>query len=713
MINLLKPPVFDDEDKTLVAHHLFIIVWTFMAVGWPIVLIAIFIPETIYRWLLIIGVIESAGLILLALNIHGHTRLVSNLLLFIIWVAATGMALTGGGTSSNAMVVYFIIVLIAGLVQSGKAGIITAVLCSLTGLFLVYLEHIGSLPANQVPHTPLTQWIANTIYMAIIISLQYLVSRTIRKSLRQSRQELAERQRVDAALRESEELYTKTIATMPDIMVRLGLDGEILFVNDVGLRLSGYDSAELIGQNMFSFIAPEDQERAAGNTVLMFERRLGPQEYHLIMKDGRKMLFEVNGDVLRNEDGSPYGLVQICRDISERRQAVDALCESEERFRSMIQSLSDMIFILDRNGRLTYESPSVSRIIGYEAGHFIGREPFTHIHADDLDRVMKALGDVFQSANLGIPTEFRHVKADGTWVYLEALGSNQFDNPSIRGIVLTVRDISERKRAEEERSRLEERLSRAEKMEALGTMAGGVAHDLNNVLGVLVGYSELLLMEVPESSPVRRHVKNIMQSGERASAIIQDLLTLARRGVPISEVANLNEIIDQHTGTPEFEKLRAHHPNVRFRFDLADDLLNIKGSPVHLEKTIMNLLSNAAEAIPEAGSVTIRTENRYLDKPIQGYDEMREGDYVVLTVSDSGKGISREDQGKIFEPFYTKKVMGRSGTGLGLAVVWGTVKDHNGYIDVKSEEGKGSTFTLYFPVTREESVVAGDSPSLS
>ena len=141
-----------------------------------------------------------------------------------------------------------------------------------------------------------------------------------------------------------------------------------------------------------------------------------------------------------------------------------------------------------------------------------------------------------------------------------------------------------------------------------------------------------------------------------------------------------------------------------FKTDLDKNLLNIRGSPVHLGKTIMNLLSNAAEAITDPGEVTLVTENRYLDKPITGYDDIREGDYVVLRVSDNGKGISAEDLGKIFEPFYTKKVMGRSGTGLGLAVVWGTVKDHDGYIDVQSEEGRGSTFTIYFPVTREERV---------
>jgi Signal transduction histidine kinase len=249
---------------------------------------------------------------------------------------------------------------------------------------------------------------------------------------------------------------------------------------------------------------------------------------------------------------------------------------------------------------------------------------------------------------------------------------------------------------------MEGRLRRAEKMEALGTLAGGVAHDLNNVLGVLVGYSELLLMEIPEGNPWRRHVSQIMQSSQRATAMIQDLLTMARRGVLVSEVVNLNEVITDYLETPEFEKLKAYHPSVAFRTELGKGLLNVKGSPVHLGKTIMNLVSNASEAISDQGDVTIRTETRYLDKPVRGYDEVEEGDYVILTVSDNGMGISARDIEKIFEPFYTKKVMGRSGTGLGLAVVWGTVKDHNGYIDVKSEDGKGSTFTIYLPATREE-----------
>jgi CheY-like chemotaxis protein len=221
----------------------------------------------------------------------------------------------------------------------------------------------------------------------------------------------------------------------------------------------------------------------------------------------------------------------------------------------------------------------------------------------------------------------------------------------------------------------------------------------------------MVLDAIEEEHPIRSDIIQIMQSGQRASAIVQDLLTLARRGVQTRKVINLNDTIRDCQKTPEFENILSFNPLVGMHLDLEMDLLNIIGSPVHLGKTILNLISNAVEAMPAGGSLVITTNNQYLDLPIQGYDNVREGDYVVLSVADTGEGISEKDVKRIFEPFYTKKIMGKSGTGLGLAVVWGTVKDHNGYINVVSELGKGTVFTLYFPVTRDE--VAKESTSLS
>ncbi len=248
---------------------------------------------------------------------------------------------------------------------------------------------------------------------------------------------------------------------------------------------------------------------------------------------------------------------------------------------------------------------------------------------------------------------------------------------------------------------MEKELHRAQKMESLGTLAGGVAHDLNNILSGVVSYPELLLSDMPEKTPFRDALLLIKKSGEKAAAIVQDLLTLARRGVAISTVVNLNGIIEDYFQSPEFLKLKTYHPEVECKVELKDGLHNNLGSPVHLSKTIMNLISNAAEAMPDGGTITVSSGNTEIDKPIKGYPNIKKGSYTTITVSDTGVGIAPEEMERIFEPFYTKKVMGRSGTGLGMAVVWGTVHDHNGYIDIKSTPGEGTTFHLYFPSTDE------------
>ena len=248
----------------------------------------------------------------------------------------------------------------------------------------------------------------------------------------------------------------------------------------------------------------------------------------------------------------------------------------------------------------------------------------------------------------------------------------------------------------------EEKLARSKKMESLGLLAGGVAHDLNNVLSGIVSYPDLLLMDIPQDSTLREPLLTIKQSGQKAATIVQDLLTLARRGVTTTEVLDVNEIVSEYIKSPEIDKILSYHPDVRIEKNLSSDLSNIRGSSVHIKKTIMNLISNAAEAQPGGGKIIVSTRNQYIDRPVEGYDRVKEGEYLILGVEDHGIGIGPNDIKQIFEPFYTKKVMGRSGTGLGMAVVWGTVKDHKGYINVESTEGKGTLFELYLPLIRDE-----------
>ncbi|MCP4718309.1 MAG: response regulator [Desulfobacteraceae bacterium] len=249
--------------------------------------------------------------------------------------------------------------------------------------------------------------------------------------------------------------------------------------------------------------------------------------------------------------------------------------------------------------------------------------------------------------------------------------------------------------------KLEKKISQAEKMELLGIIAGGVAHDLNNILSGLVSYPELLLMQLEEDSPLVEPISFIHDTGLKAADIVQDLLTLTRRGIPNTRVLNLNQVIHGYYNSSAHNRLERNFPEIYFKISSEPYLLNLNGSESHISKVVMNLVMNAAEAVQESGQVTIETFNRYVDISMGG-DEIPEGEYVVLRVSDNGKGISQTDIKRIFEPFYTKKQMGRSGSGLGLSVVWNAVKDHQGYIKISSEKEKGTSFELYFPATRDK-----------
>ena len=382
-------------------------------------------------------------------------------------------------------------------------------------------------------------------------------------------------------------------------------------------------------------------------------------------------------------------------DISRRIQAEAALRESEEKYRSILENIQEGYFEIDIDGNFTFFNGSLCRILGSTEDKLMGRHFRDFTDQETYKKGDASFDRVYTTGKPDKGFGWTITKTDDTERSVEVSVSLRKDvageTAGLRGIV---RDISEKKR-------LEAQLLQAQKMESIGTLAGGVAHDLNNILGGLVSYPELLLLQLPQDSPLRESILTIQKSGEKAAAVVQDLLTLARRGVVTTEVININDVISEYLESPEYENLQSYHLGVHLETRLGENILNILGSPTHLSKTIMNLISNASEAMPEGGTLTVSTENRYVDGPIRGYDHVKEGDYVVLTVSDTGTGISPDDIGKIFEPFYTKKKMGRSGTGLGMAVVWGTVKDHGGYIDVKSAEGKGTTFTLYFPVTRK------------
>ncbi|MGA3209642.1 MAG: PAS domain S-box protein, partial [Syntrophales bacterium] len=512
--------------------------------------------------------------------------------------------------------------------------------------------------------------------------------------------DITERKKAEAALRESEERFRNLYqeSPIPTFTWQKKKDDFILVdFNKSAIQMTNGKVADIRGKSAVELY--RNRPQVLNDMNLCYKERSAIRRELTSQHFAPGRFLSVNyGFIL------PDLIIVHTEDQTERKHAEEALRESEDKYRSIFENAVEGFFQSTPEGSFLTVNPAFARIFGYASPEEListisDISQQYYVNYEDRLRYMEILQEKAAVQNF----EFKARRKDDTAVWISNSTRAIVDEGGniIRydGIV---EDITERKRMEEEKQSLQERLQRAEKMEALGTLAGGVAHDLNNVLGIVVGYSELLLMDADKSSSIRPELLNIMAGGQRAAAIVQDLLTLARRGVSGRKVLNLNKIISDSQQSPEFKNLSSYHPSIKIKTDLEPDLLNVSGSSVHLGKTIFNLVSNASEAMSKGGIVTIKTANQYLDRPIQGHDEIKEGDYVLLSVSDTGEGIAAADLKRIFEPFYTKKVMGRSGTGLGLAVVWGTVKDHNGYINVESEEGKGSTFTLYFPVTRED-----------
>ncbi len=395
---------------------------------------------------------------------------------------------------------------------------------------------------------------------------------------------------------------------------------------------------------------------------------------------------------------------KLRHEIDDRIKAEYALRESEEKLHDIFKNVPDALFSHDLEGNFIEVNGGFKKSFGVSEDDQI---PVVLNIRTLIPDEYKALFDKYLTEII------HHGRSEGLIRVITSSGERIFEyrNSLIRdargipkGVRGSARDITERLIAERERLKLQDQLQRAQKMEAIGLLAGGVAHDLNNILSGLVSYPELLLMEIPDDSPMRKPLVTIQKSGEKAASIVQDLLTLARRGVPISEVVSLNQVITEYLVSLEHERILTINPRIEIETSLESNLMNIMGSPVHLFKTVMNLVVNAVESMPDGGMIRISTTHRYIDKPLQGYDAVEEGNYITLVIADTGTGMSKADRQRIFEPFYTKKAMGRSGTGLGMAVVWGTVKDHDGYLEVSSEPGIGSTFTLYFPSTQEQIV---------
>ena len=384
------------------------------------------------------------------------------------------------------------------------------------------------------------------------------------------------------------------------------------------------------------------------------------------------------------------------------------LRDSEEQYRLLTEYALAYIAVVRKN-RCLFINERMATSLGGDRNRIMEEDFWQAVHPEDRSRVIDRIaalerGEIREDH---LECRIRTDRGETIWVEMQAALILYRET---HAVLIHAIDITPRKKEQKEREKLERKLSQAKKMEAIGTLAGGVAHDLNNILSGLVGYPDLLLMDLPEESPLRAPLEAIRTSGQKASEIVQDLLTLARRGVANEEVVNLNKVISDYLDSPEQAGLQKRYPGTALETRLSPELMNIVGSPAHLSKIVMNLVTNAAEANGDGGRVVISTENRHLDQPLKGYELIPAGDYVLVRVEDNGAGIAAEDLEKIFEPFFTKKMMNHSGTGLGMTVVWGTTHDHKGFVDIDSAVGSGTRVSLYFPITRKAGTQRASEP---
>jgi PAS domain S-box-containing protein len=498
-------------------------------------------------------------------------------------------------------------------------------------------------------------------------------------------------------------LLSQALEASANAIVVTECDSTVIWANEAFTRLTGYPLAEAQGRKM-SFLKSGAQDLAVYQQLweTILAGRVWSLEIINRRKDGSLYHEENTITPVRGEGGEITSFIAVKRDITERKQAEAALRQKEEYFRALTEMAADVTTVLGADGTIRYESPSAQQVFGYQPGELIGQDVLEYIHPEDLARARRALAEAVASPGSATRIELRFRHRDGCWRTVEGTTRNLLGNPNVKGIVINSRDITERRV-------MEAQLRQSQKMEAVGQLVGGLAHDFNNILSVIRGNADLALMDAEQCpAEVREALALMVEASERAANLTRQLLAFSRTQVLQPKALVLNEVVSNLTKLLE----RVIGANIELQCQSSAPLPCVHADTGMMEQVILNLVVNARDAMPQGGRLRIATEVVRLDEAqAREHIEARAGEFVCLMVSDTGTGMAPEVLLHIFEPFFTTKEVGK-GTGLGLATVYGIVKQHQGWIEVASKVGEGTTFKVFLPALPALARVVG-APEIS
>ena len=526
-----------------------------------------------------------------------------------------------------------------------------------------------------------------------------IINQVLQQEITSHKQAESQREAALEALQASEENFRRSLDESPLGVRIVTAESETIFANRAILDLYGYTRIEELKTTPID--KRYTKESYADFLIRSDKRNRGinaPSEYtiNIIRKNGEVRHLQVYRKEILWNGKRQYQV--IYQDITIRRQAEQALQHSEERYRTLVEKASDIVFRTDSTGHFTFVNTAGIRIAGYEEEVLMGMHYPALIHPRMLEETIKFFSRQFLKELPDTYLEYPIITKDGREVWLGQNTQLIVEDGIVTGFQAVSRDITSRKQAEEEKRILEERLQQADKMEAIGTLAGGIAHDFNNLLMGIQGYASMALMNIDPSNPNYERLKRIEDQVQSGADLTSQLLGFARGGRYEVKPSNMNEIIEKTSSM--FGRTKKE---ISLQRKLAKDLWNVEVDRGQMEQVFLNLYVNAWQAMPGGGNIYLETRNILLNDekvlPFSG----KPGKHVKISITDTGTGMDEKTREKIFEPFFTTKEMGR-GTGLGLATVYGIIKGHQGMINVESVTGQGTTFTIYLPSSDKELV---------